>query len=248
MQEKKTTNYQQHLDRVIAQQNRVLSFCQGIENPLIMATNETSGSGVLDNILLSTKRYHAQITPEPGELSMDKDLLVNDEPETSTARAIHGEKRRRESPHSHGVRSSKATADFAPKTVSSTDLNSVNQKIDLLMTMMNDIAPVAKTLNKAYEDPLLTESDEDIDDSGACPPSKQTKLATDTTGPEISMGVVDSLVSEINTDEKTGPAISEKIAKALDGILSVGLMNPLPPNERRLLTDLKIVSCWQPPG
>ena len=48
-------------------------------------------------------------------------------------------------------------------------------------------------------------------------------MATDTTGPEISMGVVDSLVSEINTDEKTGPAISEKIAKALDGILSVGL-------------------------
>ena len=106
---------------------------------------------------------------------------------------------------------------------SSTDLNSVNQKIDLLMTMMNDIAPVVKTLNKAYEDSLLAESDEDIDDSGSCPPSKQTKLATDTTGPEISMGVVDSLVSEINTDEKTGPAISEKIAKALDGILSVGL-------------------------
>ena len=173
-----------------------------------------SGSGVLDNILLSTKRDHAQITPEPGELSMDEGLLVNGEPETSNARAIHGEKRRRESPHSHGVRSSEATADFAPKTVNSTDLNSVNQKIDLLMTMMNDIAPVVKTLNKAYEDSLFTESDEDIDDSGA----------TDTTGPEISMGVVDSLVSEINTDEKTGAAISEKIARALDGILSVGLI------------------------
>ena len=183
-----------------------------------MATNETSGSGVLDNILLSTKRDHAQITPEPGELSMDEDVLVNDEPETSTARAIHGEKRRHESPHSHGVRSSEATADFAPKTVSSTDLKSVNHKIDLLMTTMNNIAPVVKTLNKAYEDSLLTESDEDIDDSGACPPSKQTKLATDTTGPEIFMGVVDSLVSEINRS-----AISEKIAKALDGILSVGL-------------------------
>ena len=64
LQGKKTTNYQQHLDRVIAQQNRVLSFCQGIENPLIMATNETSASGVLDNILLLTKRDHAQITPE----------------------------------------------------------------------------------------------------------------------------------------------------------------------------------------
>ena len=37
------------------------------------------------------------------------------------------------------------------------------------------------------------------------------------------MGIVDSLVSEVNTEEKTGPAISEKIAKALDSILSVGL-------------------------
>ena len=53
---------------------------------------------------------------------MDEDLLVNDEPETSTARAIHGEKQQRELPHIHGVRSSEATADFAPKTVSSTDL------------------------------------------------------------------------------------------------------------------------------
>ena len=192
-----------------------------------MATNETSGSGVLYNILLSTKRDHAQITPAPGELPMDADLLVNDEPETSKARAIHGEKRRRESPHSHGVWSSEATADFAPKTSSSTDLNSVDQKINLLMTMMNDIAPVVNTLNKAYEDSLLAESDEDIDDSDACPPSKQTKLATDTTGPELSMGVVNSLVSEINIDEKTGPAISEKIAKALDGILSVGLNEPV---------------------
>ena len=188
-----------------------------------MATNETSGSGVLDDILLSTKRDHAQITPEPGELPMDEELLVNDEPETSTARAIQGEKRRRESPHSHGVWSSEATADFAPKNVSSTDFDSVNQKIDLLMTMMNDIAPVVKTLNKADEDSLLAESDEDIVDSDACPASNQTKLTTDTTGPEVCMGVVDSLVSEINTDEKTGPAISEKIAKALDGILSVGL-------------------------
>ena len=107
------------------------------------------------------------------------------------------------------------------KNVSSTDLNSVNQKIDLLMTMMNDIAPVVKSLNKIYEDSLIAESDEDIDDSDIVPPTKQTKLATDTT--EVPMGVVNSLVSEVNTEEKTGLAISEKIAKALDGILSVGL-------------------------
>lgn len=46
----------------------------------------------------------------------------------------------------------------------------------------------------------------------------QTKLATNTTEPKTSMGVIDSLVSEVNTNEKT-----TKIAKALDNILSEGL-------------------------
>ncbi len=194
-----------------------VSFCQGIENSIVMATNSTSGSGVLDDILLSTKCDHTQITSETGDLTIAAVALLDDEAETSKARAKQGEKRRRES-SPHGVRGSDATTDFAPKHVSSPDFNSVNQKIDLLMTMMNDIAPVVKTLNKAYEDSLLAESDED--DSDASPPI-QTKLATDTT--EVSMGVVDSLVSEVNTEEKTGPAISEKIAKALDSILYVGL-------------------------
>ena len=112
--------------------------------------------------------------------------------------------------------------------VNSTDLNSVNQKIDLLMTMMNDVAPVVKTLNKVYEDSLIAESDEDINDSDVGPPIKQTKLATDTT--EVLIGVVDSLVSKVNTKEKTGP-----------------LMNQWPPKERRPLIGLKIVSYLQPP-
>jgi hypothetical protein len=90
--------------------------------------------------------------------------------------------------------------------------------------MMNDIAPVVKTLNKAYQDSLLDESDEDVDNNEASPP-KQIKLTTATTESESPIGVVDSLVSEENTEEKTGPAISEKIAKALDSILSVGLID-----------------------
>ena len=55
------------------------------------------------------------------------------------------------------------------------------------------------------------------------------------------MGVVDSLVSEVNIEEKTGPAISEKIAKPLDSILSVGL-NESVAAKRKEAIDLKIVS------
>ncbi|CAB3993768.1 Hypothetical predicted protein [Paramuricea clavata] len=137
-----------------------------------MAKDTTSGSGVLDNILLSTK-------------------------------------------------SSDATANFGPRNVSSPKLNSDNQKIDLLM---NDITPVVTTLNKAYEDSLLHESDEDINNSEVSPP-KQIKLTTATTESDSPIGVVDSLGSEVNTEEKTGPAISEKIAKALDSIQSVWLID-----------------------
>ena len=41
--------------------------------------------------------------------------------------------------------------------------------------------------------------------------------------PSNSLGVVDSLVSDVNSDEKTGPAIPGKIAQALDSILANGL-------------------------
>ena len=59
------------------------------------------------------------------------------------------------------------------------------------MTMMNDIAPLVKTLNKVYEDLLIAESDEDINDSDVGPSTKQTKLARDTT--DVPMGVIDAL-------------------------------------------------------
>ena len=42
-------------------------------------------------------------------------------------------------------------------------------------------------------------------------------------GTSISLNVVDSLVSDVNSDEKTSPAIPEKIAHALDSILANGL-------------------------
>ena len=76
-----------------------------------MATNITSGSGVLDDILSQTKRDHTQITSDTEDLTMDEDPPLIDKPESSMSRTKHGEKRQRESPH-HGVRSSNASADI----------------------------------------------------------------------------------------------------------------------------------------
>ena len=66
-----------------------------------MATNITSGSGVIEDILSQTKRDHTQITSDTENLTMVPPLP--DELESSTSRTKHGEKSRRESPH-HGVR------------------------------------------------------------------------------------------------------------------------------------------------
>jgi hypothetical protein len=60
-----------------------------------MAKDTTSGSGVLDDILSSTKCDHMQITSETEDLMMHEDSPLNDEPEPSMPRAKQGEKRRR---------------------------------------------------------------------------------------------------------------------------------------------------------
>ena len=53
--------------------------------------------------------------------------------------------------------------------------------------------------------------------------SRQHKKPADGGQTSNSLSVVDSLVSDVNSDEKTGPAIPGKIAKALDSILANGL-------------------------
>ena len=112
-----------------------------------------------------------------------------------------------------------------------TELASVNSKIDAMMAMLNNIAPVVKTLNDANESSLLADSDNenDVDSHGDTQTSTvwddvQTaqKLA-DAGQTSNSLSVVDSLVSDVNSEEKTGTAIPGKIAKALDSILANGL-------------------------
>lgn len=142
----------------------------------------TSGSGVLDDILLSTKSNNASPASGGDIPPSDEELLRDDSPETVLT-VKRADKRQRLL--FHGVGSSDATGNTVPKH----DNNSVHQKIDTLMSMMKDIAPVVKTLKEAYEDSLLAESDDENHDIDGTPP-KQMKLAT-TTG--ASLGVVDSL-------------------------------------------------------
>ena len=54
-------------------------------------------------------------------------------------------------------------------------------------------------------------------------PSRTAQKPADGGQTSNSLSVVDSLVSDVNSDEKTGPAIPGKIAKALDSILANGL-------------------------
>ena len=112
-----------------------------------------------------------------------------------------------------------------------TELASVNSKIDAMMAMLNNIAPVVKTLNDAYESSLLADSanENDVNTHGDTQTStvsddvQTAQKPADGDQTSNSLSVVDSLVSDANSDEKTGPAIPEKIAKALDSILANGL-------------------------
>ena len=101
--------------------------------------------------------------------------------------------------------------------------------------LVQDMAPVGKTLQEAHEASLLYDEDEVASDSGEHeadePPSKRPKsdLGSQSSSPKTRESgtapnsKVDSLVTEVTEDEVTGPAISEKIASVLNNILASGL-------------------------
>lgn len=95
-------------------------------------------------------------TTTSGSTVLDEERLSWDDP-PELLRLRREDKRSR---LPHGVGSSDATVNTAPK-VGSTDITSVHKNIDTLMTMMNEIAPVVKTLKEAYEDSPLGESDDE---------------------------------------------------------------------------------------
>lgn len=134
------------------------------------------------------------------------------------------------------------------------------------MGLVQDMAPVVKTLQEAHEASLLYDEDEDAPVESASdrdehevdePPSKRPKsdLGTKSSSPKTgesttaSNSKVDSLVTEVTEDEVTGPAISEKIASVLNNILASGLNeqatkrrkeNIHRPSNSKLLTQTRV--------
>lgn len=106
------------------------------------------------------------------------------------------------------------------------DKDDLSAKVNLLMNMMNEIAPAVKALTQdAGDEDVNLDSDTEQPDDGEKvdevdePSNKRAKTAPGSS----DTSTVDSLVTEVTEDEPTGPAISEKIAKVLDNILSSGL-------------------------
>ena len=190
------------------------------------------GTGVLDHMLLSTTE-----TSRISEEALSDEDIQQLPTEEDYSQIRRGEKRKRATSENGAEISVAATS---PRHVgrsndTDTELASVNSKIDPMMAMLNNIAPVVKTLNDVYESSLLADSDNknDVDTHGDTQTSTvsddvQTAQKPPDGGQTSNSLSVDSLVSDVNSDEKTGPAIPGKIAKALDSILPNPDPNPNP--------------------
>lgn len=190
------------------------------------------GTGVLDHMLLSTTK-----TSRISEEALSDEVIQQLPTEEDYSQLRRGEKRKRATSENGAETSVVATmVATSPRHVgrsndTDTELASVNSKIDAMMAMLNNIAPVVKTLNDAYESSLLADSDNenDVDTYGDTQTStvsddvQTAQKPADGGQTSNSLSVVDSLVSDVNSEEKTGPAIPGKIAKALDSILANGL-------------------------
>ena len=193
----------------------------------------TSGSGVLDGILSATS---GSDTTKSNSQNLRTDLPSA--PKESSPGNKDSEERKQPK--------SKRTADCGANSSQNVDSRpsdeetTLHNKIDLLMGLVQDMAPVVKTLQEAHEASLLYDDDGDAPDDNASdsgehevdePPSKRSKsdLGTHHSIPETGKSTadrsskVDSLVTEVTEDEVTGPAISEKIVSVLNNILASGL-------------------------
>ena len=133
----------------------------------------------------------------------------------------------------------------------------LHNKIDLLMGLVQDMAPVVKTLQEVHEASLLYDEDEDApvesaSDSGEHEvdesPRKRPKsdLGTQSSSPKTGESTT---ATEVTEDEVTRPAISEKIASVLNNILASGLNeqatkrrkeNIHRPSNSKLLTQTRV--------
>ena len=176
----------------------------------------TPGSGVLDNILDVTKE-----SPESNSQTL-----------TSKGPTLTGASPQR-------LSTSAANTSQASDSAKGEGEARLLQKIDLLTSLVQDMAPVVKTLKEAHDAALLQDLDDDdvpsLSDSEKedDPPPKRARITPLSDKPSSSKttdesatdarGKVDSLVTEVTEDGVTGPAISEKIANVLNNILASGL-------------------------
>ena len=193
----------------------------------------TSGSGVLDGILSVTS---GSDTTKSNSQNLTKDSSSSPK-ESSRGSEDSGTRKQSASKTAADCGANSSLKD-APRP--SDEETTLHNKIDLLMGLVQDMAPVVKTLQEAHEASLLYDGDEDdpiesASDNGEHeadePPSKRPKsdLGTQPSSPKTGESTtapnskVDSLVTEVTEDEVTGPAISEKIASVLNNILASGL-------------------------
>lgn len=122
------------------------------------------GTGVLDHMLLSTTK-----TSRISEEALSDEVIQQLPTEEDYSQLRRGEKRKRATSENGAETSVVATmVATSPRHVgrsndTDTELASVNSKIDAMMAMLNNIAPVVKTLNDAYESSLLADSDNEND-------------------------------------------------------------------------------------
>ena len=219
----------------------------------------TSGSGVLDGILSVTSGSNVT---KSNSLNLTKDSSSSP-PESSRGSKDSGT---RKQPASKTTADCGANSSLKVTSRPSDEETTLHNKIDLLMGLVQDMAPVVKTLQEAHDASLVHDEDEDASvesasDSGEHevdePPSKRPKsdLGTQSSSPKTgesttaSNSKVDSLVTELTEDEVTGPAISEKIASVLNNILASGLNeqaikrrkeNIHRPSNSKLLTQTRV--------
>ena len=188
----------------------------------------TSGSGVLDGILSATS---GSDTTKSNSQNLTQDLS------SSPKESSRGSKDSGTRKQSASKTAADCGANSSSKVASrpSAEETTLHSKIDLLMGLVQDVAPVVKTLQEAHEASLLYDEDEVASDSGEHeadePPSTRPKsdLGSQSSSPKTGESgtapnsKVDSLVTEVTEDEVTGPAISEKIASVLNNILASGL-------------------------
>ena len=159
-------------------------------------------------------RQHVVLVRHYRLRTAEEDLLTLGNEEISSSHN-RGEKRK------HVGEASTSEDDRGSSHVDRENSEELSYNIDSLMAIMNGTTSVVKILKDTYEESLLTDSDTDNNDVTTTT-TKQPLFAGNTNEATTS-SVIATLAVEVTGEEETWPAISGKIATALDGILTNGV-------------------------